>query len=179
MRQAPGPAAPFVSKFTDHHRRCVILGKRFAAFSLDLGDSAALSQLCRASQEMADQAKAARALTEIYLSLDEKHRDAVRAIIVGRFKDILASAEASWRRFCDSMHFIRPATREIQSAIAQAVRPLAGGKGDLDAFDKRPLSVEIFLQRRACAQSCIEKEGRSRGRIRTYDQSVNSRPLYH
>lgn len=65
---------------------------------------------------MADQAKAARALTEIYLSLDEKHRDAVRAVIVGRFKDILASAEGSWRRFCDSMHFIRPATPEIQSA---------------------------------------------------------------
>ena len=65
---------------------------------------------------MADQAKAARTLTEIYLSLDEKHRDAVRAIILGRFKDILASAEGSWRRFCDSMHFIRPATREIQSA---------------------------------------------------------------
>jgi len=65
---------------------------------------------------MADQAKAARALTEIYLSLDEKHRDAVRAIILGRFKDILASAEASWRRFCDSMQFIRPATPEIQAA---------------------------------------------------------------
>ena len=65
---------------------------------------------------MADQAKAARALTEIYLSLDEKHRDNVRAIVFGRFKDILASAEASWRRFCDSMHFIRPATVEIQAA---------------------------------------------------------------
>jgi len=65
---------------------------------------------------MADQAKAARALTEIYLSLDDKHRDAVRAVIVGRFKDISASAEASWRRFCDSMRFIRPTMREIQSA---------------------------------------------------------------
>ena len=65
---------------------------------------------------MADQAKAARALTEIYLSLDEKHRDTVRPIILARFKDILASAEASWRRFCDSMHFIQPATLEIQSA---------------------------------------------------------------
>jgi len=65
---------------------------------------------------MADQAKAARALTEIYLSLDEKHREAVRPIILGRFKDILASAEGSWRRFCDSMRFIRPATPEIQSA---------------------------------------------------------------
>lgn len=110
------PAAPFVTKFANHHRRCVLLGKRFATVSPNLGDSAALSQLCRASQEMADQAKAARALTQIYLSLDEKHRDAVQAIILGRFKDILASAEASWRRFCDSMHYIRPATPEIQSA---------------------------------------------------------------
>lgn len=65
---------------------------------------------------MADQAKAARALTEIYLSLDEKHRDAVRAIITGRFKDILTSAEGSWQRFCDSMHFIRPVTHQIQTA---------------------------------------------------------------
>lgn len=116
MRQPLDPAAPFFVKFTNHHRRCVMLAKQFATFNSDLADSAALSQLCRASQEMADQAKAARALTEIYLSLDDKHRDVVRGAIVGRFKDILASAEASWRRFCDSMHFIRPATREIELA---------------------------------------------------------------
>src|SRR5690242_15453205 len=116
MRQVLDPAASFVTKFTHHHRRCVTLGKQFAIFSPALGDSVALSHLCRASQEMTDQAKAARTLTEIYLSLDEKHRDVVRAAIIGRFKDILASAEASWRRFCDSMRLIHPAMPELESA---------------------------------------------------------------
>src|ERR1051325_4224575 len=116
MQQTRQAAISFVSSFRNHHRRCAVLAKRFVAIDPDLRDSAALSALCRASQEMADQAKAARGLTEIYLSLDEKHRDAVRAIIVGRFKDILTSTEDSWRRFCDSMHFVHPATREIQSA---------------------------------------------------------------
>ena len=116
MQQTEDAAASFVSIFVNHHRRCISLAKRFAIDDENVKDSAALEKLCRASQEMLDQAKAARALTEIYVSLDEKHRDAVRPIIIDRFKDILKSAEASWRRFCDSIRFIRPARSEIESA---------------------------------------------------------------
>jgi hypothetical protein len=116
MQRTEDAAASFVSTFINHRRRCTSLAKRFAVDDPDFVDSAALEQLCRATQEMLDQAKAARALTEIYVSLDEKHRDAVRPIIIGRFKDILKSAEASWQRFCDSIRFIRPARSEIESA---------------------------------------------------------------
>ena len=103
MQRTEDTAASFVSTFISHHRRCTSLAKRFAVDDPGFANSAALEQLCRASREMLDQAKAARALTEIYVSLDEKHRDAVRPIIIGRFKDILKSAEASWQRFCDSI----------------------------------------------------------------------------
>jgi hypothetical protein len=65
---------------------------------------------------MLEQAKEARAMTEIYLALDDKHRDAIRPIIVARFKEISKSARASWRRFCDSIQFARPAKHEIESA---------------------------------------------------------------
>ena len=110
-------AAAFVTKFTSHHRRCMSLAKRFTADDPELQDSAAISQLYRASQEMLEQAKEARALTEIYLALDETHRDAVRPIITARFKDIANLARASWRRFCDSMELVRTSKPEI--AIAQ------------------------------------------------------------
>jgi hypothetical protein len=65
---------------------------------------------------MLEQAKEGRAITEIYLALDDKHRDAVRPIIIARFKDILNSADASWRRFCDSTRFAPAARREIEAA---------------------------------------------------------------
>ena len=45
-------AALFVTKFTNHYRRCVSLAKRFAVDNPELKDSAAISQLCRASHEM-------------------------------------------------------------------------------------------------------------------------------
>ena len=116
MQQGTAGVTSFVNRFGEHHRRCALLAKRFAINDSNLADSAALSAFCRASQEMADQAKAARALTKIYLCLDEKNRDTVQPIILSRFKDILFSAENSWRRFCDSMHFIAAPTPEIQSA---------------------------------------------------------------
>ena len=106
----------FVTTFIAHHKRCKALAKQFAADNAQLRDSAALSQLCRASNEMLEQAKGARAMTEIYLALDEKHREAVRPIIIERFKDILNSADASWRRFCDSVRFAPKPRRDIESA---------------------------------------------------------------
>jgi hypothetical protein len=109
-------AALFVTKFTNHHRQCVSLAKRFAVDNPQLKDSAAISHLCRASKEMLEQAKEARAMTEIYLALDEKHRDEVRPIIIGRFKDLSKSAHASWRRFCDSTRFAPSVKDEIESA---------------------------------------------------------------
>src|SRR5437868_15362806 len=75
-------AAQFVAKFRSHYRTCVTLAKRFTLDNPELEDSAAIAQLCRASQEMLEQAKEAGALTDIYLALDETHRDAVRPIIV-------------------------------------------------------------------------------------------------
>jgi hypothetical protein len=65
---------------------------------------------------MLEQAKEACAMTEIYLALDDTHRDAVRPIIIARFKEISKSAHASWRRFCDSIQFARPAKHEIEYA---------------------------------------------------------------
>ena len=109
-------AAAFVTKFTSHHRRCMSLAKRFTEDDPELQDSAALSQLCRASQEMLDQAKAARTLTEIYLALDDHHRDAVRPIITERFKDIAKLARASWLRFCDSIEVMQTTKPEIAAA---------------------------------------------------------------
>jgi len=109
-------AAQFVTKFINHHRRCVSLAKRFAVDDADIKDSAALSQLCRASKEMLEQAKGARAMTEIYLALDEKHRDAIRPIIIARFKDLSKSAHASWLRFCDSTRLAPAPKHEIESA---------------------------------------------------------------
>ncbi len=113
---ADSSAAEFVAKFTRHHQTCVSLAKRFTTDDPDLKDSAALSQLCRASQEMLEQAKEARTLTEIYLALDESHRDAVRPIITERFKDIAKLATASWSRFCDSIDLVRATKREIAAA---------------------------------------------------------------
>jgi len=109
-------AAAFVTKFTNHHQKCVSLAKRFTEDDAELKDSAALSQLCRASQEMLEQAKEARTLTEIYLALDETHRDAVRPIITERFKDLAKLARASWLRFCDSMELARQTKPEIAVA---------------------------------------------------------------
>ena len=109
-------AAEFVTNFAAHHRNCVTLAKRFTENDPDLKDSAALSQLCRASWEMLEQAKEARALTEIYLALDEPHRDTVRPIITSRFKDIAKSARASWKRFCDSIDIARAIKPEIATA---------------------------------------------------------------
>ena len=111
-------AAQFVAKFRSHYQTCVDLAKRFTAVDPALKDSAAIRQLCRASQEMLDQAKEARALTEIYLALDEAHRDAVRGIIVNRFRDIAKLARASWLRFSDSIEIARNSKPEI--AIAQS-----------------------------------------------------------
>ena len=109
-------AAEFVTKFTNHHERCKFLAKRFAVGTPNFKDSIALAQLCRASDEMLEQAKEARALTEIYLALDDKRRDAVCPIIIGRFKDILNSADTSWQRFCDSVRFLPAGRFEIESA---------------------------------------------------------------
>ncbi len=81
-------AALFVTKFTNHYRQCVSLAKRFAVDNPELKDSAAISHLCRASKEMLEQAKEARAMTEIYLALDDTHRDAVRPIIIACFNEI-------------------------------------------------------------------------------------------
>ena len=109
-------AAQFVAKFRNHHQLCVALAKRFTSGNSELKDSAAISQLCRASQEMLEQAKQARALTEIYLALDETHRDAVRPLIVERFKDITKLARISWLRFCDSIQIARHTRPEIAAA---------------------------------------------------------------
>jgi hypothetical protein len=109
-------AVAFVTKFASHHRSCVSLAKRFTGDNPQLKDSAALSQLCRASQEMLEQAKETRALTEIYLALDEAHRDAVRPVITERFKDIAKLARTSWRRFCDSVQLGQMTNPEIVSA---------------------------------------------------------------
>ena len=110
-------AAQYVAKFRSHYKTCVTLAKRFTADDPELKDSAAIGQLCRSSQEMLEQAKQAQALTEIYLALDETHRDAVRPIIVERFKDIAKLAHASWLRFCDSIEIARSAKPAI--AVAQ------------------------------------------------------------
>ena len=110
-------ASAFVTKFKNHHQRCVALAKGFADENSDVKNSAAISQLCRASQEMLEQAKAAQALTEIYLALDDKHRDTVRPIITNRFKDIARLARSSWSRFCDSVALARDSNPEI--AVAQ------------------------------------------------------------
>jgi len=110
-------AVAFVSKFGKHHQRCVALAKRFSDQDADFKNSAAISQLCRAAQEMLEQAKEARTLTEIYLALDEQHRDTVRPIITERFKDIAKLARASWLRFSDSVALGRNAKSEI--AVAQ------------------------------------------------------------
>ena len=109
-------AAEFVRNFASHYQNCVSLAKRFTVDDPDVSDSAALGQLCRASQEMLDQAKEARVLTEIYLALDEQHRDAVRPMITERFKDIARLAKASWLRFTDGMQIARLAKPEIVSA---------------------------------------------------------------
>lgn len=109
-------AAEFVTKFTRHHRTCVELAKRFTVDGPEVKESAAISQLCRASQEMLEQAKEARALTEIYLALDESHRDTVRPIITDRFKDISKLARASWRRFCDSIELVGKTKPHIANA---------------------------------------------------------------
>jgi hypothetical protein len=109
-------AAAFITKFSSHHRSCVSLAKRFTANNPELKDSAAISQLCRASQEMLEQAKEARALTEIYLALDETHRDLVRRIITERFKDLGKLARTSWVRFCDSIQLGQLKNPEIVSA---------------------------------------------------------------
>lgn len=115
-RKGKDSAAEFVTKFTNHHERCKALARRFAVGKPELQDSVALSQLCRASQEMLEQAKEARAMTQIYLALDDKHRDAVRPIMVARFRDVSKSAEISWNRFCDSVQFLPSDRFEIESA---------------------------------------------------------------
>jgi hypothetical protein len=109
-------AGQFVAKFANHYRTCVALAKRFTLDHPELKHSAAIAQLCRAAQEMLEQAKEAQALTEIYLALDEPHRDVVRPIITARFKDISKLARASWRRFYDSIELVHPTHPEIQSA---------------------------------------------------------------
>lgn len=109
-------AAQFVAKFKKHHQMCVELAKRFTGDNPELESSAAISQLCRASQEMLEQAKEARALTEIYLALDEAHRDVVRPILIERFKDITKLARISWLRFCDSILIARNTNPEIAAA---------------------------------------------------------------
>lgn len=115
-RAGADSASEFVSKFKRHHETCISLARRFTDDDPDLKDSAALSQLCRSSQEMLEQAKEARTLTEIYLALDEKHRDAVHPIITGRFKDIAKLARVSWLRFCDSIELVRITKPEIAAA---------------------------------------------------------------
>ena len=115
--QMEDSAGQFVAKFASHYENCVSLAKRFTVDNPDLEeDSAAISQLCRASQEMLGQAKEARALTEIYLALGEQHRDAVREIITARFKDISKLARASWLRFRDSIKLAQTTKREIEAA---------------------------------------------------------------
>lgn len=114
--RAEDSAADFVAKFTSHYRTCVSLAKRFTLDDPGIKQSAAISQLCRASHEMLEQAKEARALTEIYLALNEAHRDTVRPIITERFKDISKLARTSWRRFRDSIEMARTTKPEIESA---------------------------------------------------------------
>jgi hypothetical protein len=115
--QTEDSAGQFVAKFASHYKNCVSLAKRFTVDNPDLEeDSAAISHLCRASQEMLEQAKEARALTEIYLALDEQHRDAVRAIMTARFKDISKLARASLLRFRDSVKLAQTTKRAIEAA---------------------------------------------------------------
>jgi hypothetical protein len=109
-------AAEFVAKFTSHYRVCLSLAKRFTGDCHNVKDSAAISQLCRSSQEMLEQAKEARTLTEIYLALDECHRDIVRPIITGRFRDIEKLARASWLRLGDSIKIGQMPKPEIEAA---------------------------------------------------------------
>jgi len=116
VQKGEDPARSFVTVFTKHYRRCASLAKRFAVSNPDAQDYGAISQLCRASGELLEQAKAARTLTEIYLALDEKHREAVRQIMIARFKEIANSAHASWLRFCDSIRFVRTEQHEIEAA---------------------------------------------------------------
>jgi hypothetical protein len=117
MRKAEDSAAAFVAKFANHFRTCRSLAQKFTidnpAFKQDY---AAISQLCRASQEMLQQAKEARTLTEVYLALDEPHRDAVLPLITARFEEIAKSAHVSWLRFCDSIELAQTTKREIESA---------------------------------------------------------------
>ena len=110
-------AVAFVAKFGKHHQRCVSLAKRFSGKDPDFKNSAAISQLCRATQEMLEQAKEARTLTEIYLALDEQHRDSVLPIVSERFKDIARLARSAWSRFCDSVELARDSNPAI--AVAQ------------------------------------------------------------
>jgi hypothetical protein len=117
MRKAEDFVAGFVTKFAHHFRTCRSLAKQFTidnpAFKQDY---AAISQLCRASQEMLQQAKETRTLTEVYLALDEPHRDAVRPLITARFEEISKAARASWLRFGDSIELAQTTKREIEAA---------------------------------------------------------------
>ena len=110
------PTASFVTIFKSHHRQCASLAERFAADDSDAQSYGAISYLCRATQELLEQAKAARTLTEIYLTLDDKHREAVREIMIERFKELSNSARASWLRFCDSIQFVRTERPEVETA---------------------------------------------------------------
>jgi hypothetical protein len=115
--QADESVGHFVAKFASHYKNCVSLAKRFTINGPEIQEnSAAISHLCRASHEMLEQAKEARALTEIYLALDEPNRDVVRPIITARFKDISKSTRASWLRFCDSIKLAQTTKREIEAA---------------------------------------------------------------
>ena len=122
--QGTDSAAQFVAKFRSHFQTCVTLAKRFTSDNPELRDSAAIAQLCRASQEMLQQAKETRALTEIYLALDEAHRDAVRPIIIERFKDIAKLVRAAWLRFCDSIAIARNSNPDI-AAVQRDFQPHA------------------------------------------------------
>jgi hypothetical protein len=117
VRKAEDSAATFVAKFADHFRTCRSLAKQFTidnpAFKQDY---AAISQLCRASQEMLQQAKETRTLTEVYLALDGPQRDAVRPLITARFEEIAKVARASWLRFCDSIELAQTTKEEIEAA---------------------------------------------------------------
>src|SRR5438552_10741616 len=117
-------AAQFVAKFRSHYKTCVTLTERFTADDPKLKDFAAITQLCRASQEMLEQAKEARTLTEIYLALDETHRDTVRPIITARFKQIAKSARTVWLRFCDSVQLVHTNKAEIE-VTRQSFKPHA------------------------------------------------------
>jgi hypothetical protein len=114
--KAKHSAGQFPAKFASHYERCQKLGKRFTTDDPKLKESAAISQLCRASQEMMQQAKQARMLTDIYLTLDDSHREMIRPIITAGFKDISKLASDSWRRFRDSVALARTANPDIQLA---------------------------------------------------------------